>query len=518
MRTEPLDLRLVPSALAAWSLAAVGVGWSPGQAVVGALALLSLGVVILVAPTRRSVRRGWTWAVAAALVVGSGALGVAGLRAGVVSAGPVPDLALQGAQVTVRADVSSDPVRREGRFAPYVVLRANALEVTGRGVVSTVRSPLLVIADESWLGVALGDSITGSGRLSPGADPDVAAVLLADKDPLVTDPAGWVFAGVGRVRHAIAEAAAPLPAAQRALVPALVDGDDSAMPDDIAADFKETGLTHLLAVSGSNLTLVLGFTLLVARWCGVTGRGTAVVGLVSVVFFVLLARPEPSVLRAAAMGVVALAGLSAGGHRRGMRSLCAAVGVLVLLDPWLARSVGFLLSTLATGGIVVLAPVWRDALAGWLPRPLAEAIAVPMAAQIVCTPAIAAISGQVSLVAVLSNLLAAVAVGPTTVVGLVAGLAGLLSSTAGHLLGWVAGVPAWWIVTVATRTAALDGASVAWPVGSLTLIALSVLCLFVVGLLSRVLRRRVASLALATVTVLLVVHPVGRIGWRQING
>ena len=105
-------------------------------------------------------------------------------------------------------------------------------------------------------------------------------------------------------------------------------------------------------------------------------------------------------LRAAAMGSVALVGLGSRGRDTGIRALGVAVLVLLLLDPWLALSVGFALSALATAGILFLGPPFRDALATWLPRWAAEALAVPFAAQLACTPVVAAISGQVSLVAV----------------------------------------------------------------------------------------------------------------------
>ncbi|MGI8888432.1 MAG: ComEC/Rec2 family competence protein, partial [Nocardioidaceae bacterium] len=272
-------------------------------------------------------------------------------------------------------------------------------------------------------------------------------------------------------------------------------------------------MTHLLAVSGSNLTLVLGFVTFLARWGGMRASGLALVGVVAVIFFVLLARPEPRVLRAAAMGLVALAGLSAGGRRRGTRALCVAVAVLVLLDPWLARSVGFVLSTLATTGILFLAPWWRDQMAKWMPVPLAEAIAVPLAAQLACTPVVAAISGQVSLVAVVANLVAAPAVGPTTVVGLVAGLVAVVSSTLGHLLGELAGLPAWWIITVADRFASMAGASFNWPATSVGVALLTVLCAAIVVALPGLLRSRGLSLALTLVTALLLFRPGGRIGW-----
>ena len=215
------------------------------------------------------------------------------------------------------------------------------------------------------------------------------------------------------VRASLRASVAHRPDDQRALVPALVVGDDSDLDPRLAEDFRATGMTHLLAVSGTNLTLVVGFLLVLGRWCGVRGRGHYVVGALGIVGFVLLARTEPSVVRAAAMGAV---GAGRDGRRRPParapgRSGVAVV-VLLLLDPGLALTVGFALSAVATAGILLVAPGLRDALARWLPRWVAEAVAVPLAAQLACTPLVAAISGQVSLVAVAANLAAAPAVGP----------------------------------------------------------------------------------------------------------
>ena len=228
------------------------------------------------------------------------------------------------------------------------------------------------------------------------------------------------------------------------LVPALVDGDDAGLDPTLADDFRTTGLTHLLAVSGTNLTLVVGFALTLARWLRVRGRWLLLVGAAGIVGFVLLARPEPSVLRAAAMGTVALVGLGAHGRDRGIRGLGVATVVLLLLDPGLATAMGFALSVCATAGILLLAPGWRTALARWLPWWLADAVAVPAAAQLACTPLIAAISGQVSLVAVGANLLAAPAVGPATVLGLLGwlppGRAATRRTPGRHLRGMVRGV------------------------------------------------------------------------------
>ena len=250
------------------------------------------------------------------------------------------------------------------------------------------------------------------------------------------------------------------------------------MPEDLNEDFRTSGLTHLLAVSGTNLTLVVGSLLLLARWAGVRARGLVVVGALGVVGFVLLARTEPSVVRAAAMGSVGLIGMGHHGRRRGTRALGAAVLLLLLFDPWLALSMGFALSVLATAGILWLAPGWRDRLMRWLPRWVAEAVSVPLAAQLACTPLVAAISGQVSLVAVVANLLAAPAVGPATVLG--PGRRGgraRLPSRSGRIVAAPAAWCAGWIIAVAVRGADLPVAAVrlvgAGPVG---IAILTVLC------------------------------------------
>ena len=296
-------------------------------------------------------------------------------------------------------------------------------------------------------------------------------------------------------------------------MPALVDGDDAAVEESLADDFRTTGLTHLLAVSGTNLTLLVGFLLVIARWCGVRGRWLLLVAGLGIVGFVLLARTEPSVLRAAVMGSVGLVALSSNGRQRAVRALGVAVTVLLLAQPGLAVSPGFVLSVLATAGIVLVAPGWRDALARWAPRWLAEAVAVPAAAQLACTPVVAAISGQVSLVAVVANLLVAPVVGPATVLGLAGGLVGLLVPWLGRLLGTGAGWCVAWVVEVATRGAALPTAAVTWGTGALSLVVLVVLSVGVALLGPVVLRRRWAALACAAVVLVVMLVRLPSPGW-----
>ncbi|NUR07334.1 MAG: DNA internalization-related competence protein ComEC/Rec2, partial [Nocardioidaceae bacterium] len=347
----------------------------------------------------------------------------------------------------------------------------------------------------------------------PAAGPDLAGVLSSRRAPTVLRQPGAPLDAAQTVRSGIRRAVANAPPDARALVPALVVGDDQRMSPEVVEDFRTCGLTHLTAVSGTNLTLVVGFLLVLARWVGVRARGLTLVGVLGVVAFVVLARPEPSVLRAAAMGSVALVGLGSRSRDHGVRALGVAVVVLLLVDPWLATSPGFALSALATAGILLLGPPFRDALMRWLPRWVAEALAVPFAAQLACTPVVAGLSGQVSLVAVVANLLAAPAVGPATVLGLLGGLLVLVVPPLGLVVGWVAGLAASWIVGVAVRLAALPSASVDWRPGPLSLAVLVAACLVTAVLAGRVFRRAGWSVALSVVLVVVLVRPLPSPGW-----
>jgi competence protein ComEC len=408
--------------------------------------------------------------------------------------------------------VASDPRVRAGRFGDQAFFRAEVERVHGRGATHDVHVPVLVVAGADWGTVRLGSRLEVRGRLSPADDADLAAVLAVQGSPAMTaEPDLW-WRGAEAVRASLAASVAARPADQRALVPALVVGDDASMDPALVDAMRATGLTHLTAVSGTNLTLLVGFLLVVARWAGARGRWLHVVAAAGIVGFLLLARAEPSVLRAAAMGTVALLGLGTNGLRRGTRGLGVAVVVLLLLDPWLAGEAGFALSVLATAGILLLAPAWRDALVRWLPRPVAEAVAIPAAAQLACTPVVAAISGQVSVVAVAANLVVAPAVGPATVLGLAGALAGLPWAPAGAVLGTGASWCVAWIVVVAEQGARLPGAATDWSATPAALAALTALCVLVSWVAPRILRHRALGLGCCLLLVVAVFSPPSP-GW-----
>jgi competence protein ComEC len=145
--------------------------------------------------------------------------------------------------------------------------------------------------------------------------------------------------------------------------------------------------------------------------------------------------------------------------------LATAVLLLVLVDPFLARTVGFALSVLATGAIVVVAPNWTTALGRWMSPGAAAALAVPAAAQLACTPVLVAVFGQATPWAVPANLLAAPAVAPTTVLGIVTAAVATVSPALASYVAGLAALPAAWLATVARSMAALPGADARWPTG-----------------------------------------------------
>lgn len=497
------DLRMSLLGVAAWAGALAAALGGPAT-LLGWVVVALLGLVL--APRHRLPL------LLAFTVVGAGVAGAAVLRADVTRHHPVALVAEQRAVGTAEVVLSGDPVRRAGRFGAQVVARGHVHLLSARGTTVKGRAPVLLIADE--LGAAaLGSRLVVTVRVVPADASDLAAVLLVLGEPeSVDDPSAWLR-GAGRVRAAVRSAAQGWSGDGAVLVPALVTGDDQRLPEAVVEDFRTAGLTHLTAVSGTNLTLVLGALMVLVRALGAGGRTLLVVGLVGVAGFVLVARPEPSVVRAAGMGTVALLGMGAGGRAAGVRALGVVMVLLLLLDPRLGTSLGFALSVLATAGILFVGPAVRDALAAWLPRWAAEALAVPLAAQVACTPLVAAISGEVSLVAVLANVVVAPLVGPATVLGLAGGLVGLAVPAAGSVLGWAGAGCAQGIVEVAGVSARLPAASVEWGDGPAGLTVLTLLCLLVLLGAGRLLRHRGLALGAGAVLVLAILVPLPSPGW-----
>jgi competence protein ComEC len=532
----PADLRLVLPALATWAGAFAGTAAWRSPLSVGLVAAVSAGALVLsllgaagLAARARAGPAGRRPAalLATLLTVGAAAGGLAAGSLAVLAAlqGPVDELAASRATVSGRATVLGDPVRPAAtvagsRRAPPLLVVPMRLEVVqARGRTVRVRSRVVGLlhggAHRAAAGLLPGQRVRVAGRLGPVRDgPPAAAVLRLTRPPEHVGRPPPLQTAAGDLRAGLRRAVVGLPPDERGLLPGLVLGDTSRLPPALQADFRTAGLTHLVAVSGANLAIVSGFVLLVGRWSGLRGRALPLLAAGSIAGFVVLARPEPSVLRAAAMGALALLALATGRRRRSLAALAATVVVLLLVDPWLARSYGFVLSALATGALVTLATSWtgRWSSAG-VPRPLAAAFAAPLAAQLVCAPVVVLLSDQVSLVAVPANLLAGPAVAPATVLGVLATVASAVHSGTAAGLAWLAGGFVWWIVHVARWSAGLPSAAVGWP-GSLAGAALLGAATLVAVTAARSAGRRpVPAAACAVVLVVALVVPARAPGW-----
>lgn len=484
------DLRVVPAALLAWLACAVAVAWPAPVAAAVALALaLAAGGTAL----RRGPPTAWLALAAAALACGSCAL-----QLHQRAAGPLTALADQGAVVSLEGVVRSEPSCAGPGCRPRVVLAADA--VVGRGAPGEVAARVLAVGPVEEL--PYGARVRAVGRLATAEPGDeVAAVLRLVAPAQVLRPPEGVDAVVARVRGALLDATDGLPADLRGLVPGAAIGDTTRIPVDLDRAMRDASLTHVTAVSGSHFAVLSLAVLGLAGVLRLPRLGRAGVTAAAMAGFVLLVHPQPSVVRAAVMGVIGVAGVLVGRRSRSVPALAAAVAVLLVLDPWLARSYGFVLSVVATASIALLAPVLAARLGTVLPRPLALALAVPAAAQAACGPVLVLLDPAVSLVAVPANLLAAPALLPATVLGVAGAVTAPWCPWLAVPLLHAAGGAAWWIATVARVSAGMPGARQSWPGGAGGALALALVTGVALGLalhprLWRAARRPLAVAAL----------------------
>jgi competence protein ComEC len=509
------DLRLVPAALIGWVVVLSGL-------YLGSLAAAALGAAGLVAAGAAAVR-GRSAAVLAVGGVAAALALVVGTQAWQVEHHPLRAAAQHGVAATVVAQLRDDPraVASPGYGGrqpqpQQVVISAEleAAEVAGHQWRTGGRVILLAPA-RGWTGLLPGQRVQTSGLLAAPDRPDLTvAVLRVRGGPEVVTPPTTVQRVAERLRSGLRLAAGVLDPEPAGLLPALVVGDTSAMVPTVQAEFRVAGLTHLTAVSGANVAILCGVVLGLARLARVGPRTAVVLAGLVLVGFVILCRPSPSVLRAAVMGAVTLLALVLGRRRSAVPALCAAILALLLVEPALGGDPGFTLSVLATGALVLLAPGWTAALRRHgVPPGIAEALAVPAAAHVVTAPVVAGLSGQLSLVAVLTNLLATPAVAPATVLGVLAAVLGVLHPGAATVVVHLAGPAVSWLVAVGHQGAAVPDGVVQWPGGASGALLLALVVMAVL-LAMRAHRLRVLAAA-GLVGALLVLVPTRFVspGW-----
>ncbi len=458
----PLDVRLVPAALTSWIVTAAGTLWPVGR--VFALCCVVLAAVagaLLWCAARRPGRRVRLLSISAGLVaigvVGAGFGLAIALRTDAVGRHPITAAFGTAVPVTVTPSETALSLGRGRLMFRATLQRLRADEMSGR---------VVVFARASDFGAVMaGQPVRFTARITRPSRHDLTVAVLNATGRPTLGQASAVQRAAHTVRSRFVAAVRDvLPPDQAAMLPALVLGDTSAVAAETSGEFRAAGMTHLTAVSGANVTIVCGAVLFSARLIG--PRMAVLLAAVALVGFVIVVQPTASVLRAAVMAAIALAGMLSSRRRQAIPALSATVLVLMAAAPHLAVDVGFALSVLATGALVVIAPVWSRRLVGrGCPKPLADAVAVAWAAHVVTAPLVAGISGRFSLVAAVANLAVAAVIAPITVLGSAAAVLSVLWPAGAQLLIRFTGPELWGVLSVAHWAAGVPGATVPVPEG-----------------------------------------------------
>ena len=350
-------------------------------------------------------------------------------------------------RVTLGATVREDP--RPTAFGWRAIVDVRSVSWSGGSV--RLGERLWLSGDDEAPAVVRGDLIRAEGSLEVPDDPGfadllhtkgaAAAMRVSDLERLGGAPQPFVRATqvvrevVGRSIRAV------FPPREAGLLLGLALGDDSGLDPATERDFRATGLTHLLVVSGGNVAMVLGPVLGLATVLGLARVAKVVLGVTTVAFIVVLTGIEPSVLRAGTMATLVLVGMLLGRPRSTAVVLSGAVFVLLALDPLLVRNIAFQLSVAATAGMVALAGPFADRFERWVPLPVALAAGTTLAAQLGVSPILLYHFHAVPGITLLANVLAAPTVAPALLLGLVAAGAGIVSVPLGQVLGLAAQVP-----------------------------------------------------------------------------
>jgi competence protein ComEC len=395
--------------------------------------------------------------------------------------GPIHDASKQGAIVMGTGVLSSDPITTQKRnaldwsSAQVVRFTMQVDEVNVHGTKSKLRMPVMVFSSNPEVlakseGLIPGQKVAFTGKLSAPLPGRAIAGNLTLTEPLkflVGPPKyQWLAAQlrVGLHRSLVGTS----PAAQ-GLVPGLALGDSSKLTPELADAMKAAGLTHLIAVSGTNVTLLVVVAMSLFRRSRVTRNYRYFLVILVLAAFVVIVRPQPSVLRAAVMGLVALFASYARSPKSPIPALCLAILVLIAIDPWMAVSYGFALSVGATFGLLLWSKrIFRffdSHISKRVPLWVVETLVVTICAQAAVFPLMVALGSKLSLATIPANMIAVPLAGPTMLIGVLAALATPISPPVAHLIAITAALPANLIAKVAQLASQVTWLTIPWPHG-----------------------------------------------------
>jgi competence protein ComEC len=234
-----------------------------------------------------------------------------------------------------------------------------------------------------------------------------------------------------------------LPEPEASLLAGIVLGVRRSLPKKFWQALQETGTLHIVVASGYNVTVVIGTVIfLLAGW--VKRRAAVVLGIMAVVIYTLMAGGGPAIVRAAIMGSLAYFGQVLGRKADGARLLIVAAGLMLLIKPELVWDIGFQLSVMATGGLLLIGNELGRVFYRF--GEIGKIMSETLAAQIGVWPILVINFGQMSVFAVLVNSLILWLVPIIMGMGVVLAGVGWLNIGLAKVAGWLVYVPLSWMV------------------------------------------------------------------------
>ena len=318
-------------------------------------------------------------------------------------------------------------------------------------------------------GIEFGSRLIVKGKLKKYDFGNIAYTLDVENYKIL-ESSSYLNRTINRIRDNFLSQTNKLSGDAQQLLPGLILGDVRNQSDSLKQDMRNSGLTHLTAVSGGNIAILLLAIIWFSQKLKFNLKKQILIGLISLIFFAFLVRTEPSVVRASFMGAISLLGLFNGTRRHGLSALSLTICVSLLLDPFLAKSWGFSLSVFATAGLLLFTKRFADWISQKIPRipnTLSILLAVALSAQVSTAALVAGFSGQITLMSVPANILVAPVIPFVTVLGYLALFFSNIFSPIAYLFALLASIFANWIGFIAHYFAAQNISIITVPKGIL---------------------------------------------------
>lgn len=427
------DYRLLLPAVAVWIVA-----------IIGSVDYMALGLFGLVLTLGGLLADRWYILVVGIALTASAISGMA--HAMLKESDVLARLVATEQEVIVTGVVDSNPRQTAESY------RANARIYAVQANDTTATSSQSVQLIWSDVELSRGSEFTGSGRLRALPEEYSALAVLDLTEVSVLE----IDSPVAVIRDELRKAVENRPWHAQ-LIPGVVVGDDTGLPEHIVQDMRILGLSHLTAVSGAHVSLVIAVIL------GVLGRRRpGVAGIISafaLIGLVQLVGAEASVLRAGYMGLFVCVALAIRRATTAFPLLCLTIIIVALLDVELARSLGFQLSAVATGAIIVFSYPLQKRLAEQIPSAIADVLSISLIAAVATGPLLLNIQDRASIWSAVANALVSPVVAPLTILGMLGALLLPVAVWAAIPLLRMCEIFTLWMATVTAKLINLPGSN-----------------------------------------------------------